>query len=512
MNKPHAIVVGAGVGGLVAALDLINRGLAVTVFERSQGPGGKMRQIEIQGQRIDSGPTVFTMPWVFEEIFSAAGSRFEDHVRMQPAKLLARHAWADGSRLDLFADLDESVAAITALAGKEEAQRYRAFCARAQQVYQTLEVPFIRSQRPSLRALIAASGVRGLLDLWRIQPFETLWRGLGQCFRDPRLRQLFARYATYCGSSPLRAPATLMLIAHVERCGVWQIDGGMQRLADALADLVRQKGGDIQYDTTVSEVDVRAGRAIGVRLEQGEQVSAEVVIANADVASIRRGMLGQGVASAMARNSAAERSLSAVTWSLLGETSGFELAHHNVFFPADYPREFNDIFKHHRLPANPAVYICAQDRGRGGDQDLAGRHGRNSHRGSGLERLFMITNAPPSGDRERFDARTIAQIESTLFSLLKDCGLMVHARPEDRIVTTPADFEARFPGTGGALYGSAAHGWRSSFTRAGARTRMGGFYLVGGSVHPGPGVPMVALSGRLAAEAVAADLGLARHR
>ncbi len=494
------MVVGAGIGGLVAALDLAGRGVSVSVFERAQRPGGKMREVEIQGQHIDSGPTVFTMPWVFEEIFADAGSELGTHLTLKRADLLARHAWPDGGQLDLFADLERTVEAIAAFAGPGEARRYRVFCDRARQVFDTLYGPFMRSQRPSLLSLIAASGLRGFGGLWRIRPFESLWRRLGKYFHDPRLRSLFARYATYCGASPLQAPATLMLVAHVEQCGVWQVVGGMQRLADALASELVRNGGEIHYASRVDEIGERAGRATGVRLATGQWWPADAVVANADVASIRQGMLGRKAASAVPHSGACQRSLSAVTWSMVAETSGFELAHHNVFFPNDYPREFEEIFGRGQLPANPAVYVCAQDRG------------GNGRRGPGPERLFLIANAPPEGDRTQFDAHTIAPMESAVFGLLQQCGLTMHTHPDRRVVTTPSDFEQRFPGTGGALYGMAAHGWRSSFTRPGSRSRLAALYLVGGSVHPGPGVPMVAIGGRLAAAAAARDLGLRPNR
>ncbi len=496
LRPAHVIVVGAGIGGLATALDLACRGCRVTVIEAVATPGGKMRELEIQGRRIASGPTVLTMPWIFEELFEAAGSRMDEHLVLYPAEVLARHAWPDGSTLDLFADIQRSATAIEDFADKAEARRYLAFCAHAERVYRSLYRPFIRSQRPGMLSLVARSGLRGLIDLWHIRPFETLWDRLGKAFRDPRLQSLFGRYATYCGSSPLKAPATLMLIAHVEQCGVWQVEGGIQRLAQALSDLIVAHGGVIHCDAPVSEVIMDAGRAAGVRLDNGEILSADAIVANVDVAAIQTGRLGRQLESAVPPYGPKQRSLSAVCFSLLARTSGFELAHHNVFFPDDYPREFRDIFEHGRLPAKPAVYICAQDRGQG------------SAPGDNEERLFMITNAPANGDRSQYEEATVVALEAAAFELLEHCGLRIDSPPDQRIVTSPADFNARFPATGGALYGPAAHGWRSSFTRAGARSRIPGLYLAGGSVHPGPGVPMVAASGRLAAAAVAADLGI----
>jgi len=492
----RVVVIGAGIGGLSAALDLARCGIAVTVVESASAPGGKMREITLGDHRIDSGPTVFTMKPVFERLFADADAALDEHLTIRPVDPLARHAWTDGSRLDLCGNRERDVDAIAAFADRAEADRYLAFCGHAERIFRTLDSTFMREPNPGLMSLIAASGLRGLADLWQLKPFRSLWRELGRYFRDPRLRSLFARYATYSGASPLHSPATLMLIAHVEQCGVWRIEGGMQRLAEALVSQIRRHRGEVRFDATVDDIGVHGGRVAGVRLADGQWLPADAVIANVDAAQIAAGGLGEDARVAVPSPAAQRRSLSAVTWSLVAKTSGFDLAQHNVFFPDDYPREFREIFGHRRLPEHPAVYVCAgvpQVSNDGGEQARG---------------LFMIANAPADGDHGDYDEARLDPFEHAVFRLLERCGLRLEGTSDDRVVTTPADFEKRFPGTGGALYGAPPHGWRASFARPTARSRVAGLYLAGGSAHPGPGVPMVALSGRFAARAVAQDFGV----
>ncbi len=493
LRQQHVIVIGAGVGGLAAALELAARGVRVTVLERETTPGGKLREVKVGDCVIDAGPTVFTMRWVFEELFDAAGLSFAAHVDCERASTLARHAWADQSQLDLHADLEHSAEAIAHFAGAAEGRRYLEFAARARGIYRTLEGPFMRNACASPAALIRAVGSRGLADLWRISPFTTLWRALGTHFHDPRLRQLFARYATYCGSSPFSAPATLMLVAHVEQEGVWMIRGGMHRLAIALADAAQGRGAQLHYATDVAAINAAHGRACGVTLRTGERIEADAVIVNADSAAIATGLFGGDAARAAPPIRGVERSLSAITWMMRVHTEGFALHRHNVFFSQDYQREFDDVFRRRQVPSGPTVYVCAQDRG---DEDDAG---------TSAQRLLMLINAPADGDRHLYDNAEINACEKNSLDLLKRCGLTVHRHPASTQVATPTDFHRLFPATGGALYGPASHGWTASFKRKGARTRMPGLYLAGGSVHPGPGVPMAALSGRLAAASLLED-------
>lgn len=496
MGSDHTVVVGAGVGGLAAAIDLAALGLPVTVVERAAEPGGKLRRVQLGDAELDAGPTVLTLLAVFEELFADAGGHLTDHVTLIPAATLARHAWPDGSRLDLAADPEASAEAIATFAGGAEAQRFRAFSTRAAEVYRTLEHSFIRAPRPpNPVALAGRVGLGRLGDLRRIQPFTTLWQALGKQLQDPRLRQLFGRYATYCGSSPFAAPATLMLVTHVEQRGVWLVAGGLYRLASAMAELAQRCGARIRLGTEVRGITTDGRGVTGVTLAGGEQLAAGRVLVNADTAALAAGRLGEGVRSAGEPRPPARRSLSAITWNLRAQTRGLALSHHNVFFSRDYRAEFRTLFDERRPPAEPTVYVCAQDR------DDAGRRG-----GEGPERLLCLINAPADGDTAPLTESEIERCEERTLAQLTACGLEVSDPGRERLVTTPADFERLFPATGGALYGTASHGWTASFRRPPATTRIPGLYLAGGSTHPGPGLPMATLSGRLAARQLLADL------
>ena len=488
----RVVVVGAGMGGLAAAVDLARQGAAVTVVERALAPGGKMRRVQAGAASIDAGPTVFTMRHIFEGLFADAGERLADHLDLVPAGLLARHAWRAGGRLDLHADVAQSADAIGTFAGAAEARAYLDFCARSADIYRTLAGPFIAGQRPSPLDLVRRMGLRGMPALWRTAPMRTLWGALGDHFKDPRLRQLFGRYATYVGASPWQAPATLMLIAHVEQDGVWLVRGGMHQVAQAVRGLAERQGAAFRFGAEVSEVLVERGRVAGVSLQSGERIEADAVVFNGDVSALPGAL--QPVAATPRRS----RSLSAVTWCLQAATSGFDLAHHNVFFAEDYAEEFDAIFRRRAIAAAPTVYVCAQDRGEAGDAvDGA------------PERLLALVNAPADGDAAPLGPADLDGLAERTFGLLKACGLSVDRRVDASVVTTPTGFHNLFPATGGALYGRANHGMTGSFRRAGSAGRVPGLYLAGGSVHPGPGIPMAALSGRLAAARLLEDLAAA---
>ena len=492
---PEVAVVGAGISGLCAALELRAQGCHVTLLERAAQPGGKLRQlVPSDTHAVDAGPTVLTLPGLFESILGAAGTSLREHLVLRPLELIARHAWSVSERLDLYGDIERSAAGIEQFSGARGAQGYRRFCRDARRIYQTLKPGFLDRPAPQLGPLVRSASLR---DLWQLRPFTTLWQALGGYFADPRLRQLFARYATYCGSSPFSAPATLMLVAHVEQSGVWQVEGGMHRIARALAALLQSRGVELRYRAHVQCLHRRGGRLHSLELANGERLPAAAVVMTCDTAALSAGLLGAAVAGSTAPLPVERRSLSALTWTGAVGTAGFELQHHNVFFSSDYAAEFTALRNRRCRDAQPTIYLCAQDRD-GATQLQPGQR----------ERILCLRNAPADGDLHNYEPEEVRECLMQSLAMLARCGLTL-TDPQERLqATTPTDFNRLFPGSGGALYGPATHGWRSSFQRPGARTRTPGLYLAGGSTHPGPGLPMAAWSGRSAARCLLQDLGL----
>jgi 1-hydroxycarotenoid 3,4-desaturase len=493
----RVVIIGAGVGGLAAALDLASRGVPVTVLEKEAQPGGKMRQVFPAGRPIDAGPTVFTLRRIFDELFDQAGTSLEAELGLTKLHVLARHAWDGGGAderncLDLFADVQASADAIGAFAGKAEAEGFLSFNTEASRIFNTLYEPFMRAQRPSPLGLAMNAGLARIPALMATRPFGSMWSALGRHFRDPRLRQLFGRYTTYCGSSPFQAPGTFMLVAHAEQEGVWTLEGGMHALAATLRRLAEAKGAEFRFGAAAEKIIVGNGRVSGARIAGGEEIAAGAVIFNGDVSALGATLLGEDVAKAAPATPPMRRSLSAVTWCLDVQTSGFPLTRHNVFFSKDYPAEFEAIFGRRNLPGDPTVYVCAQDRGDDGANN-------------GPDRLLCLVNAPAYGETGAPSEKEMAACGERAFALMERCGLHIDRSGGPEIVTGPSGFERLFPASGGALYGSASHGWMASFQRAGARTKVPGLYLAGGSVHPAPGVPMAAISGRLAVAALMED-------
>ena len=484
----RVVVIGAGVGGLATAVRLAAAGHSVTVLEQADAVGGKLGLAERGGFRWDTGPSLLTMPHVLADTFAAAGVRLDDVLTLQRLDPIASYRFADGTTLTAAADLDEFCAHLDDVLEPGSGDDWRRLTERAAAMWRVVEQPFLRSPIGGWGGL-ARQSLR-LRDLPVVAPHRTL-RELGRHYlRDARLRMLLERYATYTGSDPRRAPATLAVIGYVEqRFGGWYVEGGLHRIAAALAATAREQGTVIRTGADVTRITLSGNAVHGVELAGGERIAADVVVANADATTVYRDLLPQSAGAApLRRLRGAVPSLSGFVL-LLGVDGGPKLpAHHTVLFPRDYDAEFDAIFGPRPAPvADPTLYIAAPD-----DRAVA-PHGQRS--------WFVLVNAPRSGPVDWNEATTDCYRDH-LLEVLAARGFDVSDSLVEQHVLSPADLQRRTRAVGGAIYGTSSNGVRSAFLRPSNATGVNGLFLVGGSSHPGGGLPLVLLSAGIVTELV----------
>ncbi len=498
-DQHRIFVIGAGIGGLAAAIRLAAAGADVTIFETHTWPGGKMRVLPSIAGNVDAGPTVLTLRDVLEDLFESAGTTLSAQVKLTPLPVLARHFWRDGTRLDLFPGPEANAHAIGAAFGSRARSDFLRFEAETRALFTAFEAPVMRAPRPRVLAAAQAALARPRLLPW-LAPGRSLKAMLARRFAEPRLQQLFGRYATYVGGNPLHAPAVLGLIWQAEARGVWAVRGGMAALASALAEVFTDLGGTLRLGEGVARVRHSGGRVAGVDLCDGTQLDCGAVVFNGDPAALQ-GLIDTPRA-APSRRQTHPRSLSARVWTLAAQVApkglGAEaLAYHTVFF-ADAPRDEFMPLARGQTPHAPTIYVCAQDR--------AEHAGRSGEHGGGPERMQFILNAPATNAAPTTGPKTEDhECQIHPFTRLAQFGLHLSPTADASALTPPESFARMFPHSQGALYGLSPDGAAATFLRPGARTRLAGLYLAGGGVHPGAGVPMAALSGKHAAEAVLAD-------
>ncbi|GAB3596878.1 phytoene desaturase family protein [Angustibacter peucedani] len=496
------VVVGAGMGGLAVAARLAAQRHDVVVCEQSDAVGGKLGWFERDGFAFDTGPSLLTLPAVYRDLFLKTGTALERSVELVPVDPVCRYRFPDGTPLDLpNASRGRTVAALDDALGAGAGAQWAALMDRAGQMWEVTRGPFLESPLDGVRTLLPLA--RRLGDLTTVAPWKSL-RGLGrQYLRDPRLAMMLDRYATYTGSDPRRAPAALATVPYVEQTfGGWYVRGGLRRLGEALHERVLSTGAAVRTGARVTEVVVEGGRAAGVRLADGRVLDADVVVSDVDAAHLYTDLVRDPAADP------ARRAMARTTPSL----SGFVLllalrgrtpdpAHHTVLFPEDYDDEFDAVFgtgPHRGAPRavpDPTVYVSAPD-------DPALRPDAEH------ESWFVLVNAPrhsvddPAAGID-WDAPGLASsYADRVLDVMAARGLDVRDRVVWREVRTPADLERGTLSVGGAIYGTSSNGARSAFLRPANRSPVPGLFLVGGSAHPGGGLPLVGLSAAIVAELV----------
>jgi phytoene desaturase len=492
MTDKATVIIGAGIGGLSAAIRLAAGGERVLILEKNDIPGGKMGHFSTGGFRWDSGPSVITMRPVLEDLFHAAGRALDDYLELIPVEPLTRYFYPDGTVLDASSDLTRMAGQIASI-DERDVEGYLSYLSYAARIHRITGPVFIYDHPPT-----PASFARVPVGEWlRADPFRTMHAAICRHVRSNHLRQLLGRFATYVGGSPYHAPATLNVIAHVELTGgVWYPRGGVYAIAGALTRLAEELGVEIVTGAPVARIEVDDHRRVrGVTLAEGEFIEAGAVIANVDVTTVYRHLLPPLPAAGSYLRQLEKFAPSCSGFILLLGVAGTQpqLAHHNILFSHNYRREFHAIFEDGVPPEDPTIYIAITSKT---DAD---------HAPANCENWFVLVNAPPLSPA--FDWRKEApRYRDLVLVRLAAGGFDVRDHILQEKMLTPLDIHSYTGAWRGALYGPSPNSRWTAFRRPHNRAReISGLYFAGGTTHPGGGVPMVTLSGKVAAEMLLSD-------
>lgn len=489
-------VIGAGVGGLSVAARLAKAGHTVEIYEASDQSGGKCRTEWFGDYGFDTGPSLLTIPAVYRDLFLKTGKRLEHVLDVKPVDPAFAYHFYDGQQVT-FANLSnpKTYLEIEKSFGKEAANQWRELMDRADAMWEVSREPFVESELKSIWSLIKRKNF--LKDLRIIAPFTSL-RALSKKYKlHPNLAMIIDRYATYTGSDPRKAPAVLLTIAYVEAAfGAWHITGGIGNLSKALEQRCLDLGVRIHLNTKVAKINVVNESANGLTLEYGQVVDADLVVANADAELVYNQLLDVEVKSAKPERvklKRASKSLSGFSLLLGLDNSKGEavaLSHHNIFFPKDYDAEFDQIFDQKVAVTDPTIYVCAPK-----DATMV--------KGVNKESWFVLVNAPRHDPQNGMDWRTgAAEYAQVLIKKLDALGLNVSSRLDQMQFRTPLDLEQYALAPGGSIYGTSSNSARSAFLRASNRSTVKNLYCVGGSSHPGGGLPLVGISAEIVAQMI----------
>ena len=483
------VVIGGGVGGLCGAIRLAKMGYDVHLFEKNTCLGGKMGQLHFDGYTFDTGPTLITMPFVVEDIFQFAEMNISDYLQLIPIDPICRYFIKGKDLFDASSNIETMQRNIKRVFNAD-VDNYNRFLKYAERIYKQTADVFIFSPIHEIRKALTWQHFLKLFTLYQIDPFRTVHQSVNKYFKDPCLTQLFDRYPTYNGSDPYRAPATLNVIPYVELgLGGYYIKGGLFQLIEALAKIAGLLNVHIHSGSKIKRILHDHCRVKGVQIGD-EEIKADVVLCNSDVVVTHNELLKNFPKTTKKLNQL-EPSLSGMTffWGIKSQYS--QLKQHNIIFSDDYEKEFKQIFYDFTPPDDPTIYISVSSK-------LDERHAPK-----GCENWFVLINMPYLNENQHWGKEIVNQIRFTVIEKLKRFGINIEGKISSERTMTPLDIANQYDSNRGSIYGISSNTINSAFKRPPNRSRqLKGLYFTGGSTHPGGGVPMCMLSGKIAAELI----------
>lgn len=470
--RKKVLVAGAGLGGLAAAIYLARAGHAVEIWEKNEEPGGKLKELEQDGFRWDTGPSLLTLPQVLRDLFTAAGEKLEDHLELVPLQSCCRYFWSNGRTVDEDA----------AFWAQPEVAKFLKY---AQGIYALSGETYLNQPPSQFWRAFTPRNWGKLRHIGKVATTRTLAQEVERRISDPQLRQIFLRFATYNGSSPYLTPATFNIIPYVEaEFGGWYVRGGMVKIARVLARLAERNGATFRFRRTLAQWNGQEATAA-----DGSRTKADLLVCNGDALTARATFLSSSI-DEKERAKLLQPALSTSGFILFLGVRGQDerLGHHNIFFSDNYAEEFWQIHEKKISATEPTIYVS-----------ISARHDP-SRAPAGHDNYFILVNAPARDPRYPWDAGGTQRYRNLIIKRLEQFGLKdLSQRIVSERLFTPYDFAQRDLAYHGALYGWASHSIRTSLFRPPLHTKGENVYFVGGTTHPGGGIPLVLLSGKMVA-------------
>lgn len=491
----NTIVIGSGIGGLVTACLLANKGIKVDIYEQHHSVGGKLNQLELGDYRFDTGPSLLTMPFILEKIFKTCNRKIDDYLDITPIEPICRYFFHDGTRFDNYADLQKNRISLSEIAPEDE-ENYVKFLGKSADLYQKTANSFIFNPLTDKKDFAKLNW----LDLLGIDAFSTVSNSIDRSFNSRYLKQVFKRFATYNGSSPYKAPATLNVIPYVELAqGGYYIKGGMYQLGKALEKLADELGVNIHLNSKVNKIVVKNKRAKGITLDGGGSTqTADLIVSNMDSVLTNTLLLKENLdKKSVIKYERLEPSTSGFVLFLGINRTYRNIKHHNIFFSSDYEKEFSDMFVHKKPADDPTIYIANTSYS---DQNHAPENHSN---------YFILVNAPYTTSQLNWE-EIKNEYANRIITKLESHGLIdLEQHIVEKEILTPSDFESRYVSNRGSIYGLSSNNRYSAFLRPRNRSpHVKNLYLVGGGTHPGGGIPLASQSALNAVELINRDYSL----
>lgn len=486
--RSSAGIIGAGIAGIAAAIRLANKGYDVTVYEANAYPGGKLSEIRSDGFRFDAGPSLFTLPELVEELFTLSGEKTEDHFRYLRLPVSCHYFYEDGTQIKAYADKEQFAREVHEKTGEPVANIDKAL-GNSAQLYELLSDLFMKRSLHRWQTFVNPEALKAYTRLHRLDFFRNMDQANKGFFKDPRLVQLFNRYATYNGSNPYETPATLNIIPHLEfNIGAFFPEKGMHSITLSLYELARRLGVRFQFNARAEKILLKNKVISGLQVN-GEKIPHDLLVSNMDIVNTYKKLLSDQPQPKLLLNQPKSSSALIFYWGIQRQFEQLDL--HNIFFSRDYRQEFDHIFHKKDVFADPTVYINITSKYKKDDAP------------EGCENWFTMINVPNNSgqDWDTLIDRSRDYIFGKLSRML-DTDVAPLILTED--ILDPRLIEQRTSSSMGALYGNSSNNKYAAFLRhANFSRKYKNLFFCGGSVHPGGGIPLSLLSAKIAIEQVA---------